>query len=129
MGVLKSTRSGGTGRGGRPEPGVLLQVIGYLAWLVECGVALGAFYFWWMALQDAYVAARLDQFGYALLSDSLLVVFGLAWLILVIVRERTYRLAVRDGRLRQRFVRDLGVTLALLLIALVLIWILARLVA
>jgi hypothetical protein len=93
---------------------VLPIAAAYGGWLVAGALAVGVLVVWHTALMRLYVALRFDKWGYAAFNDTLVIVFLLAWLVLVVATESWFRQAADKGLVGRRFARLAVVLLALL---------------
>ncbi len=102
------------GTPGRLRRSVLPVAAAYGAWLVTMALAVGVMYVWRAALLQLYVALQLDKYGMAAFNNTVVIVFLLAWLVMVVLTENWYRQAAEKGLLGRRFARLSLVLLALL---------------
>ena len=102
------------GAPGRLRRTVLPIAAAYGAWLVTMALAVGVMYIWRDALLQLYVALRLDKYGMAAFNNTVVIVFLLAWLVMVVLTENWYRQGAEKGLLGRRFARLSVVLLALL---------------
>ena len=102
------------GTPGRLRRTVLPIAAAYGAWLATMALAIGVILVWRDALLQLYVALRLDKYGMAAFNNTVVIVFLLAWLVLVVATESWFRQAADKGLVRRRFARLAVVLVALL---------------
>ena len=108
---------------GRLRRSVLPVAAAYGAWLVTMALAVGVMVVWRDALLQLYIALRLDKYAFAAFNNTIVIVFLLAWLVMVVITESWYRQAVEKGLLGRRFARVSVVLLALLAAGLLAQWV------
>ena len=108
---------------GRWRRTILPIAAAYGAWLATMALAVGVIVAWRAALLQLYVALRLDKYGMAAFNNTIVIVFLLAWLVMVVITESWYRQAVEKSLLRRRFARLTVVLLALLAVGLLAMWV------
>ena len=93
----------------------ILPIAGaYGAWLVTMVLAVGVMYVWRSALLQLYIALSLEKYAFAAFNNTIVIVFLLAWLVMVVVAEGWYRQAAEKGLVGRRFARVSLVLLGLL---------------
>ena len=102
------------GTSGRRRRTILPIAAAYGAWLATMALAVGVMVAWYPTLLQLYVALRLNKYGMAAFNNTIVIVFLLAWLVMVVVTESWYRQAAEKGLVRRRFVRVVVALLALL---------------
>jgi hypothetical protein len=108
---------------GRLRRSILPVVAAYGAWLATMALAVGVMYVWRSALLQLYVALQLNKYGIAAFNNTIVIVFLLAWLVMVVVTESWFRQAVEKGLLGRRFARLSLVLLALLAVGFLTEWV------
>jgi hypothetical protein len=99
---------------GRLRRSILPVAGAYGAWLATMALAVGVMYVWRAALLQLYVALQLNKYGIAAFNNTIVIVFLLAWLVMVVVTESWFRQAAEKGLLGRRFARLSLVLVALL---------------
>ena len=89
----------------------------YLAWAVNGALALYAALKLWELVRWAYVALRLNPWGYAAASNSAVVVLGLAALVIVLYLEHLYGQASAQRKLLRLFLEVTAIEVACALVA------------
>ena len=88
----------------------------YGAWLVSIVLAVVVLAVWRAALLQLYIELRLEKYAFAAFNNTIVIVFLLAWLVMVVATENWYRQAAEKGLIGRRFARLSLVLLALLAI-------------
>ncbi len=89
----------------------------YLAWVVSGALALYAALKLWELVRWAYVALRLNPWGYAAASNLTIVALGLAALVAILYLEHLYRQAYAQRKVLRRFVQVTAIEAACALVA------------
>ncbi len=111
------------GAPGRLRRTILPVAAAYGAWLATMALAVGVMYVWRAALLQLYIALRFDKYAFAAFNNTIVIVFLLAWLVMVVVTESWYRQAAEKGLLGRRFARLSLVLLALLAVGFLTEWV------
>ncbi len=111
------------GAPGRLRRTILPVAAAYGAWLVTMALAVVVMYVWRSALLQVYIALRLDKYAFAAFNNTIVIVFLLAWLVMVVITESWFRQAAEKGLLGRRFARLSLVLLALLAAGLLAQWV------
>lgn len=89
----------------------------YLAWALSGALALYVALKLWELVRWAYVALRLNPWGYAAASNSAIVALGLVALVAILYLEHLYGLAFAQRALLRRFLQVTAIELACALVA------------
>ena len=108
---------------GRLRRSILPVAAAYGAWLATMVLAVGVMYVWRAALLQLYIELQLNKYGIAAFNNTIVIVFLLAWLVMVVVTESWYRQAAEKGLVGRRFARVSVVLLALLAAGLLAQWV------
>ena len=86
----------------------------YVGWLLSSALGLYVMLKAWEAVRAAYVALRLDKWGYGAASHFSILILGLVWLVGILFVEAYYRTGAEQHDLRRRFLRVALIELAVL---------------
>lgn len=104
----------GAYRADRLRRAIVPLVAAYGCWLATGALGLAALAAWRAALLALYVALGFNRWSRTAFNDLLVIVFLLAWLVLVVATEGWYRQAAARGAVGRRFARMTAALLALL---------------